>query len=353
MQRGAKIALGVLIAGGVVVAMVASEQSAHAKGADDEPPILPPLPGPQPGGVPIPPSGGIVVVPPIPGPGDSEHGPGESSLPPLVTPPNGGVIPLPGGGSFDPSNGQGPGSVPLPREVDPLGTTITLPGIGTYNPSTGNVFGPDGTIVGTFDPGTGVFTGSNGAPLQLPQLPGLPNSSSTPPQLPPVVQNGTPTVPPAQPLPIPIPPILDNYPLPNLTQPGNPSQPTSIAADTLTAIAAMLAQEKSNKWRKMPEPTLVTWQKNRKLTADGKFGTKSALTMADETGMIPIIRAWPSGSYPEGRWLGDYRAALRAKAASAPEPRKSQLLAAAEREKGQGWGTPEKPIISLIHLQEA
>src|SRR6478752_7082842 len=307
MQRGAKIALGVLVAGGAVVAlMVAGEKDANAS-TSTPPPVKPPLPSPQPGSVPVPPSGGVVMVPPLPSPGDTDDGPSASSPPPVVAPPVTQPIPLPGGGSFNPGTGVGPGSVPLPGVTpDPNGNTITLPGIGTFNPATGNGFGPNGTIVGTFNPATGVFTPAAGSP---------------------------------------VPPIV--------AEPVNPSQPTNIAADTLTTISAMLAQEQSPKWRRIPEPTLVSWQKNRGLVADGKFGTGTALKLADETGMLPIIRAWPNASYPEGHWLEDYRAALRAKAATASEPRKSQLLAAAEREKGQGWGTPEKPITSLIHLQEA
>lgn len=352
MQRGAKIALGVLIAGGGLVAlMVAGEKDANAA---TPPQVKPPLPPPQPGSVPVPPSGGVVLVPAIPPPGDDDDGPGAGSPPPIVAPPVTQPIPLPGGGSFNPGTGVGPGSIPLPGIVpDPNGNTITLPGLGTFNPATGNVFGPNGTIIGTFDPATSIFTPAPGVtPPPPPPLVKLPPLIPLPTQLPPVVgPNGNPTAPS---VPAPPPPSAPTITLPPvIVTPGNPSQPTNVSADTLTTIAAMLSQEQSPRWRKMPEPTLVTWQKNRGLVADGSFGTITALRMADETGMIPIIRGWPKGSSPGGRWLPDYRAALIAKAQTAQEPRKSQLLAAAEREKGQGWGTPEKPITTLIHLQEA
>lgn len=365
MQRGAKIALGVLVAGAAVVALVASESDAKAAAL---PPVNPPLPPPQPGSVPLPPSGGIIMVPPVPEAGDDDSGPGPGSPAPVVTPPASGPIPLPGGGSFNPGTGVGPGSVPLPgvgpetggdpMSLPPLnnGVTLTLPGIGTFNPNTGNVFSnPGGLLIGTFDPRTLIFTPTNGQPIQLPSIPGLPSLPGAPVSLPPVVSpGGVPTaplpgnsggntgiVPPTQVLP------------PMIIEAGNPSQPTTASIDTMTTVAAMLAQEQAPRWRKMPEPTLVTWQKNRGLTADGKFGTGTALKLAEEIGTVPIIRAWPQGSYPEGKWLNDYRAKLRTLAASAPEPRRSQLLAAIEREQGQGWGTPEKPITSLIHLAEA
>lgn len=308
MTRGGKIALGVMAAAGVVgLVLVSGEKKASAS---TPPKVNPPLQPPLPGNLPIPPSGGVVMVPDD---GDDHPQPG---FPPIIAPPSGGPIVLPGGATFDPTTGQG-----------------TLP---------------------------------NGQPVQLPPLGGLPSTSQQP-------AGGAPTGP-AQPLPgviptaplpsipglPPLPPSTANLPgtainLPPMVVTGgnDPQQVTSAPADTIATVTAMLAQEAGPKWRKSPEPTLVTWQKNRKLTADGKFGTGTALALAKEIGTLPIIRAWPKGSFPEGHWLEDYRTNLRQIAQAAPEPRKSQLMAAANREQGQGWGTPEKPILSQIHLAEA
>lgn len=314
MTPAGKTAVGLLLAAGVVTLIIAgSSKDASAKAPDVKPPLNPPLPG----NLPIPPSGGIVMVPPDGG----DHP--DPTMPPLVTPPSSGPINLPGGATFDPTTGQGtlPGGQPI--QLPPI---ASLPGGGA-------------PPAGPLQPLPGVMPS---APLPvIPGLPPLPNSTAN---LPDILGGLTP-------LPEPnLPPLgSDPLSLPPGTA-GNPSQITSAPADTIATVTAMLAQEAGPKWRKAPEPTLVTWQKNRGRTQDGNFGTGDALVMAREIGTLPIIRGWPKGSYLEGHWLGDYQTNLRQLAQDAPEPRKSQLLAAAQREQGQGWGTPEKPILSQIHL---
>ncbi len=306
MTPAGKTALGLLAAAGVVTLIIASSsKKASAAPATTQPVVNPPLLPPLSGNLPIPPSGGVVMVPDDAG----DHPDG----PPVIAPPANGPIALPGGGSFDPTTGQGTLPNGQPVQLPPL---AALPAGGAPPP-------------GPAQPLPGIVPSA-----PLPAIPGLPD-------LPPQVAN--------LPAPGPLVPPLTN---PTIPQAGNPSQVTSAPADTIAAVTAMLAQEASSKWRKMPEPTLVTWQKNRKRTQDGKFGTGDALVMALEIGTLPIIRAWPKGSFLEGKWIPEYKAALRQIAATAPEPRKSQLLAAAEREQGQGFGTPEKPILSQIHLAE-
>jgi hypothetical protein len=299
MNQGAKLLLGGLALAGIGALVFSSKSSSAApSGAPPiKPPLVPPL-GSDP--ISLPPNGGIVVVPPVPAPG----GDPSPFTPPVVIP---SVV---------------PGS--------PTTTTITLPGIGTFNPATGDVFGPNGLIVGKFDPATGLFTPNGGAP--------------------------TPINAPLPPVPTQIVPGITVTPGPAPTPAEKPAstaeQPSSIAPDTLAVLTAMLAQEHSAHWRKIPEPSLVPWQRARGLTADGDFGTGTALKMAAETGMIPIIRGWPKGTTKQSPNLKNYQAALRTLAASAQEPRRSQLLAAALREQGQGYGTPETPIATLITLQD-
>jgi hypothetical protein len=317
MNQGAKVLLGVLGLGGIVALVVSSEKKAHASPAG-APPINPPLiPSVPPGGSTLPPAGGIVVVPPTPGPGGDPH----PSAPPAIVVPDP-ISVLPGVPNLLNPTGVVPGA--------PTTTTITLPGIGTFNPATGDVFGPTGLIVGKFDPTTGKFTPTGGVPTPIvqPVLPVptqvLPGITVTPGPAP------TPAEPPASPA----------------------EQPSSVAPDTLAVLNTMLAQEHSPHWRIIPEPSLTAWQKSRGLTADGDFGTGTALKLAAETGMVPIIRGWPKGTTKQSPNLKTYQAALRTLAASAPEPRRSQLLAAALREQGQGYGTPETPITTLITLQD-
>lgn len=245
---------------------------------------------------------------------------GPPDVKPPVLPPLPGTLPIPpsGGIIVAPPSGQ---PVPgIPPVVAPPSGSIAIPGGGSVNPQTGTATLPGGQQV------------------QLPPVPGLTAPASTPaatPGLPPIVV--TPGTLPA---------------LPGTPPTNAAEQPLTAPADTIQTVTAMLAQEASPHWRIAPEPTLRTWQAKRKLVADGMFGVNTALAMAKEIGTLPIIRAWPKGSALGDGKLEAYRSALTQLAATAEEPRRSQLLAAASRERGQGYGTPEHPITQLITLQE-
>jgi len=131
--------------------------------------------------------------------------------------------------------------------------------------------------------------------------------------------------------------------------PTQAEQPSQIPDDTAELLRVMLARESTSDWKRS-EPLLEAWQRARGVTPDGKFGPMNAELMATETGLIPIIRFWPKGTFPEGHFIEDFRNVLRAEAQSAEEPRRSQLLAAAEREKGQGFGRNPKPITPTISI---
>lgn len=243
--------------------------------------------------------------PPEPGPLPF---PGGSVLPPAGTPlPGGGVVPaIPGGNAPLPGSpgtrivdpvipSSSPGVVPMPASTSPfpssLPSSVDVPGIG---------------------------------PVPVPAVPSgaLPAPTVTPgPALPP-------SAPPA----------------------SSAEVPGSAPADTLALVSSMLKTEQLPHWR-VTDPLLKAWQKSRGRVADGQFGTGDALAMALEIGTIPIIRGWPKGSYLGDGKLDKYRASLQQIANSAPEPRASQLRASAARELGQGYGTPEKPIATLITIQ--
>jgi hypothetical protein len=104
-------------------------------------------------------------------------------------------------------------------------------------------------------------------------------------------------------------------------------------------------------WRSTAIPGLADWQRARGLTADGSAGTKTMLRMAQEIGAIPIVRAWPKDSYREGHWLGDYKASLQQIANSKTGQHADLLRQSAAREDGQGFGTPPKPILTLLTLE--
>lgn len=110
----------------------------------------------------------------------------------------------------------------------------------------------------------------------------------------------------------------------------------------------MLADESGSKWKKK-YPLLTAWQQSRGLTADGMFGPKSALAMGAELGTLPIVRYWPKAAQKEPA-LAAYRESLLEESAVAPEPRKSQLVAATTREQGQAFGSVQGPIGLTIDL---
>lgn len=209
--------------------------------------------------------------------------------------------------------GSDPISLPPSSVIPPAGTPIPLPGGGSV---------PTPAI-------PGVNTGAAQPLPTLPSLPGLP-----------------------QPVSSPVLPTIPGPPPPVAAPPASPAEVTTSApADTVALVTKMLAQEANPHWRIIPEPLLIAWQKARGLKADGDFGTGTALRLAQEIGTIPIIRGWPKGSTPNDGKRANYQAALQQMANAAPEPRASQLRASAAREAGQGYGTPEKPILHLITLQ--
>ncbi|HXJ69888.1 MAG TPA: hypothetical protein VNM39_13340 [Verrucomicrobiae bacterium] len=246
-------------------------------------------PAPTPGPTPNPfPSLPPGTLPPFPSSPSSNSGGGGAP----VIPAPGTSIPLPGGGSVPVPSIPGVNTPSQPNQ--PLPSLPTLPSIPGLTPSAG--------------------------PAQVPQAPVLP------------------TVP-------------GPAPAPNAPPASAPELPSTAPADTIDVVTGMLAQEQNPHWRIIPYAPLRAWQKARGLVADGDYGTGTALKMAEEIGTLPIIRGWPKGSTPHDGKLDNYRASLQQIANAAPEPRASQLRAAAVREAGQGYGTPETPIVHLITLQ--
>lgn len=347
MNQGAKVMLGLLAFGGIAALVFASgEKKANAASA---PPILPPLVPQSPGLPPLHPTDGVIVVPPLPEvpvqPGQQEPAP--SAPAPVVAPTPPPIATFP---SF-----PTPAPAPAPTGVvpgSPTTTTITIPGVGTFDPATGNVFGPNGIIVGKFNPLTGQITDTNGNVIPVPGFgqSGAPVPAAPPPIAPSLPLPSLPSSPvPTATVPA-VPPGTITLPTTVITATG-PEAPGTAPADTVAVVTTMLDQEHLPHWR-IAAPGLHEWQAARKLTPDGNFGPGTALAMAAEMGTVPIVRAWPKGSFLGSPHLPAYQTALRKLALSAPEPRKSQLLAAANREQGQGFGTPEKPIVTTITLHE-
>jgi len=288
-----------LLLGGAVVAVAVLASSKKAKAAPAVPPVVaPPLEG---GFAAHPEQGGVVIVP--------EQGEPHEQPPPLVLQP-----------------------------VEQPTFSATSPGF---------VPPPLGTLPPTIAPAPAAAP-----PPILPQVLAdaaqtLPGASMTLPQVATDIlsQAGIPTVVDQGPVPEPVINVPEMVVTPHQEA---AQQPTLLHDDTAAVLAKMLAEEATSSWKHV-EPLLIPWQAARGLVQDGEFGPKSAKMMAGETGLLPIVRYWPTGAV-KSTAVAAYRNDLLALAHGAEEPRATQLVAAAQRETGQGFGTKQGPITTLIHL---
>lgn len=177
---------------------------------------------------------------------------------------------------------------------------------------------------------------------------------------PPVVVLATPTVttpPPAVAPPVTTPTVTTPPPVvaPPVTAPAE--VPPIVAAEaspvadpngTIALAQLMLGEEQEKGWKRVSD-AVATWQTAIGAKSDGKFGPKSALTMATEVGQLPLIRYWSLGGATLATQLANYRESLRTLAqklkATAPEHAAALILSAA-REEGQGW--PKSPAASQV-----
>lgn len=188
------------------------------------------------------------------------------------------------------------------------------------------------------------------------QLPDDDDEQQVPTVLPGITIPGSVTLPGG--LQVPVPPI------PGITAPATPvaipvpqappvvavEQPSAVPPDTAALVAKMLNDEASPTWKKK-YPELGLWQAARGRTVDQMFGPGDALAMAQEIGTLPIIRYWPRGTLPNTA-LPNYRSQLATIAATAPEPRRAQLLMTSAREQGQAFAGPAStvPIATRVNL---
>ncbi len=161
-----------------------------------------------------------------------------------------------------------------------------------------------------------------------PFVPQAPSPAGSQAPAPPQALPATPVLSPS------LPPVLPAQPAAAQTPPPGA---TNVAADTAVMVDTLLKREASNGWN-AADPTVQAWQKKRGLKTDGLFGPKTALTVAEEFGTVPIIRVWPAGSQ-KAKALQDYRAALVELASSTTDATHAQQLrVSAQRERAQGFG---------------
>lgn len=125
---------------------------------------------------------------------------------------------------------------------------------------------------------------------------------------------------------------------------------------TIALARAMLDRETEPNWETALKDQIREWQKKMGLTADGIFGPKSALTMADEVGVLPFVREWPKGSN-QSTVLKKYRNSLHTKAANLESQGHTEhakaLDASAENEDARTFlaGSNPPPVTSDERLE--
>lgn len=134
------------------------------------------------------------------------------------------------------------------------------------------------------------------------------------------------------------------------------SEETSEEADpdgTVALARLLFAREATAGWKEDNQPQVKVWQGIVGLGADGKFGPGSAYRMAEEVGVLPLIRFWPKSEWNKAAAVDKYRASIRQIAerfAESNPAHAAALRASATRETGQSWPTSTtstKPIEAM------
>jgi hypothetical protein len=73
----------------------------------------------------------------------------------------------------------------------------------------------------------------------------------------------------------------------------------------------LIDREASANWKAALQPEIKAWQGRVGLLTDGKFGETGALRMAQQVGVMPVIRYWPASSQ-KGTEVPKYQQKLRA-----------------------------------------
>jgi hypothetical protein len=190
-------------------------------------------------------------------------------------------------------------------------------------------------------------------PQVIKEVPSPGQSTSTVPATAVQVPASTPQQVLTQALPTAVTQIL-NQALPQVV-PATPLQTAETHPDidtygTIALAKLLIDREATANWKSANQAEVLAWQKRVGLTADGKFGEKGELRMAQEVGVLPLIRYWPANTL-QGTEVPKYATQLRAYAASiqAANPAHAAALSnAAAFEVGQSYAANPAPIpISL------
>lgn len=181
-----------------------------------------------------------------------------------------------------------------------------------------------------------------------------PVQTATPPGTTPATTAG-PTIP------ISIPPITfptsNPIPVPPAATPVQHEE-TKVDQDphgTVALAKAMIDAESMSGWKAALHPMIAAWQSSVGLKGDGKFGPGSAAAMAQEVGVLPLIRYYPAGTQLKAD-LQAYRDLLYTMAAnfdSRNPAHAAALRSSAQYETGQAYSGTPKAIPASARMAQA
>lgn len=125
---------------------------------------------------------------------------------------------------------------------------------------------------------------------------------------------------------------------------------------TIALAKSMINAEAASGWKTALQPEIMLWQGKKGLKVDGKFGPGSALVMASEVGVLPLIRYFPTGSPTKDAAVKSYRDQVNAMAAGVDSSNPMHAVAlrsSAVYEQGQGWVQKPAAIPAANRLAQA
>lgn len=128
------------------------------------------------------------------------------------------------------------------------------------------------------------------------------------------------------------------------------------ANGTVELAARLINAESASGWKTALAADVKSWQGRVGLTADGKFGVKSAMKMAEDVGVLPLIRYYPATSSSQAQAVKAYRDQLYTFAANVEQKNPAHALAiqnSAAYETGQGFVTSPKAIPATLRAAQA
>jgi hypothetical protein len=125
---------------------------------------------------------------------------------------------------------------------------------------------------------------------------------------------------------------------------------------TIALAKSMINAESLAGWKTALSNDIKAWQARMGLTADGKFGPKSALKMAEEVGILPLVRYYASTGGTKAQQVTAYRTSVGTVASNvyATNPAHSISLRSSQNyEQGQGYVTSPAAVPASSRLTQA